>query len=490
MKRATGPIPPDPTDELVRGAVARIPGAPPSIHAKLAQHFAAEQALARRARLIRVQAAVGVSVAALLMLAVFLNLDWFRATFTPVTPQTAQENSPGQTPRQGDRSKPAPSPETNQPTRQPESEPLPELPPEEVVRPEPKPEQPAPESPEAIEPKPEPGPSVEEPMPEPAAPKPPEGTDVRPEVPKAVVAKLADSTSRVRVRYGAGDWTDATPELALNNGVSLSVPRGQAELWLSGGTLLRFDGEISLNRSDALTTVSIESKSVYADNLGLSEPLAFTVGELGGAMESGVAVARRDQAALELACVHGAATLGGEPVAPGNERRMSSRSVGAARKFAGSRLTRDLPARIVFREDFNTEPQGGLYGEGETIEAGSLTRRGAGNFAAFRYNPTVTVQPGMVLRFKARTRGVTQLQLEVFLDKPADNTCFNQRFKPAKDGEWQVFETRLADFPDKQDPKKKMSPGQLLRNFKLHIEGANDAIVEVDWVEYARIQEE
>lgn len=490
MQRHTGPIPPDPTDSLVRNAVRELPGAGAATRAKLQQHFAAEKALARRARVFRLQAAVALGAAAVLMLAVFLNLDWIRSTVGSPAPQTAQENAPAPAPQPQPAPQPAPANNVNQPAPQPQPEPAPQLPPEEVETPKPSPEQPALEQPKPEEPKPEPGPRVDEPKPEPEPPKPPEGTEAKPPEPKAVIARLASEGPKVRLRYGAGEWADAEAGAELRDGVALSVARGQCDLWLAGGALIRFDGEIALSTTDKLTTISIESKSVYADNLGLNAPLAFALGDLRGEMADGACVARRDQAALELACLHGQAALGGETVAPGNERRMTSRGVGAARKFAGSRLTRDLPTRVVYREDFDTPPPGGLYGEGEKLEAGHLVRRGAGNFAAFRYNPTVTVQPGMVLRFRARTKAVSQLQLEVFLDKPHDASCFNQRFKPAKDGEWQVFEIRLADFADKQDPAVKMQPGQLLRSFKLHIEGQPDALVEVDWVEYVRVQEE
>lgn len=490
MQRPTGPIPPDPTDSLVRNAVRELPGAGAATRSKLQQHFAAEKALARRARVFRIQAAVALGAAAALLVAVFLNLDWIRSTVGSPAPQTAQENAPAPLPKSPATPQPMQPDHGTQPAPQPKPEPLPELPPEEVEKPQPRPEQPAPEQPRPEEPKPEPGPRVDEPKPQPEAPKPPEGTEAKPPEPKAVIARLAAEGPKVRLRYGAGEWADAEPGAELRDGVALSVARGQCDLWLAGGALIRFDGEIALSAADKLTTIHLESKSVYADNLGLNSPLAFAMGDLRGEMADGACVARRDQAALELACLHGQATLGGESVSPGNERRMTARGVGAVRKFAGSRLTRELPARVAYRENFDSPPPGGLYGEGETLANGSLMRRGAGNFAAFRYNPTVTVQPGMVLRFRARTTAVSQLQLEVFLDKPYDTTCFNQRFKPAKDGQWQVFEIRLADFADKQDPAVKMQPGQLLRNFKLHIEGTPEALVEVDWVEYVRLQEE
>jgi len=491
MRRPTGPIAPDPSDDLVRRAVRDLPGASAATRTKLQQHFAAEQALARRARMIRVQAVVGLSAAAVLILAVFLNLDWFRATFTPAPQQTAHGNQPETEPHKPADPQPSPVPDTNNPA--PEPEPLPpiEPAPREIERPAPTPEQPTPKQPEPVEPKPAPGPTVDEPKPvAPDTPRNPDGTQVRPEPAKVQIGRIVAGAPKVRVRYGAGDWADAGADLVFNSGVRLSVARGQADLWLSGGTLLRFDGEIALTRDGDLTTIAIESKSIYADNLGLNEPLALSVGDLRGSASSAVIVAQRDQSALELACMHGVASLGGEAVAPGFERRATTRSMGTAKKFAGSRLTRDLPARVVYREEFDKAPEGGLYGEGETIEGGNLVRRGGGNFAAFRYNPTVTVQPGMMLRFRARTRAVSALQLEVFLDKPNDKNCFNQYFKPAKVNEWQVFEVRLADFADKQNPAVRMEAGQLLRNFKLHMEGTSDAMVEVDWVEYVRIQEE
>ncbi|MBE7491935.1 MAG: hypothetical protein HS108_09315 [Planctomycetes bacterium] len=495
MQRATGPIPPDPTDEVVRRATANLPPAPAALRAHLVQRFAAEQALARRRRALWWQAVAGVAAAAALVVAVLLNLERLQDTLRPSATAGGRDTAaePAAAPRTDTPARPAAN-QTDRPQPQPglAPEPEPQWPPKDtpgpapdsVPAPVPAPEQPIPPAP------PQPAPVVREPepAPQPPAPREKEPTQAQPEQPRIVLGRLGEGV-KARIRQPGGDWADATAGVELHDGTSLSVTRGHAEVWLAGGSLLRFDGEIRLARADKLTVVGVESRAVYADNIGLSEPLEFRAADLSGTLESGVAVATRDQHALELACLNGTATLGGQPVAPGQERRLTARGAGQPRVFAGSRLTRDLPPRVVYREDFDKAPEGGLYGDGETLRDGLLARRGAGNYAAFRYNPTVTVQPGMVLRFAARTRGVSQLQLEVFLDKPHDETCFNMRFRPVKDGQWQVYEIRLADFPDKQNPALKMQPGQLLRNFKLHLEGTPDALVEIDWVEYVRIQE-
>lgn len=494
MQRPTGDVFRQ-TDRLVHRALEAAPGAPAGLRARLTQHFAAEHALRRRARALRIQAvAASVAVAAVLVL-VFLNLDWFGPAPADNGPQTVSANE----------SKPVPQPSIREPRQRgsgnaitPQArpandpDPRPEMPspPQQVEKPQPEPQQPpTPELPK--EPERQPGPDVEQPVPpRHEAPRQPDGTQAQPPAAKAVIARLDGNAGRVRIRYGSGEWVELAANGEVNTGATVSVSRGTAELWLPGGSLLRFDGEITLTTQDKQLLVTLESKSVYADNLGTSEALAFAIGDLSATLPSGVAIARRDQAALELTCLLGECTLGGEPLAAGLERRLTARGLGSVKKAGQSRLTRDLPARVVYREDFDREPPGGLYGEGEQMKDGLLSRTGAGNYAAFRYNPTVTVLPGMVLRFRARTKAVTQMQLEVFLEKPDNQRCFNQILKPAKEGEWQVFEIRLADFADKQNPAVKMSPGNLLRNFKLHLEGTASATVEIDWVEYVRIQED
>ncbi|MBK9975174.1 MAG: hypothetical protein IPP14_10420 [Planctomycetes bacterium] len=493
MQRPTGEVFKQ-ADQLVRRALEGAPGAHAGLRAKLSHQFSAEFALQRRARNLRIQAAAGCAVAAAVLLLVFLNLDWFRATVNEGSPPIVSANdNPAApvAPRPGSLPQNTVKPDGAENTPAQNDQPGPAQPQQLVQEPKPAPEQKPPTPEPAKEPQPAPGPGVEQPKtPQEAAPTPPKGTESTPTPAKAVVARLDANAGKVRIRYGTDDWADLAANTDILAGANLSVSRGTAEVWLSGGSLLRFDGDIVLNTQDKHLLVQLESKSVYADNLGTSEALAFSVGELVAALPNGVAIARRDQAALELTCLLGDCTLGEEAVAPGFERRLTARGLGNAKKASPNRLTRDLPARVVYREDFDRTPPGGLYGDGEEMKDGLLSRTGAGNYAAFRYDPTVTVLAGMVLRFRARTRAITQLQLEVFLDKPNDQRCFSQRLKPAKEGEWQVFEIRLADFADKLNPALKMTPGQLLRNFKLHLEGTAAASVEIDWVEYVRIQED
>ncbi len=494
MQRPTGEVFKQ-ADLLVRKALESAPGAHAGLHARLSQSFRAEFALQRRARNLRIQAAAGCAVAAAVMLLVFLNLDWFRPAVNEGTPPilAANDKPPAQVaPRPASLPQNAVKPEGAENTPAQNDQPGPALPPPSHVRePRPTPEQQPPAPEPTKEPQPAPGPEVEQPKATPeVTPKQPKNTEPTAAPARAVVARLDANAGKVRVRYGTDDWADLAANTDILAGANLSVSRGTAEVWLSGGSLLRFDGDIVLNTQDKHLLVQLESKSVYADNLGTSETLAFSVGELVAALPSGVAIARRDQAALELTCLLGDCTLGEEAVSPGFERRLTARGLGNAKKASPNRLTRDLPARVVYREDFDRTPPGGLYGDGEEMKDGLLSRTGAGNYAAFRYDPTVTVLAGMVLRFRARTRAITQLQLEVFLDKPNEQRCFSQRLKPANEGEWQVFEIRLADFADKLNPSLKMTPGLLLRNFKLHLEGTAAASVEVDWVEYVRIQED
>jgi hypothetical protein len=112
----------------------------------------------------------------------------------------------------------------------------------------------------------------------------------------------------------------------------------------------------------------------------------------------------------------------------------------------------------------------------------------APRYIAFRYNPTLKVLPGTVLRFRVRATDVSRLELELFtlvelrLLKRNDELMFKHTWAPGNN-EWQVIELRLEDIPQKDNAERKLTPGDLLRNFKLHFTGKK---LEIDWVEFVR----
>lgn len=484
----------DPMDELVRRAHERAPGAPSGFAGRLHARISAGHTQQRRARVIYIQSAIAVAAVVILALTIGLNPQWFVPVQGNVETQPQAKSGPEQ-----------PAPKANTPVQEPQPQPKPDNSAELAPAPEPKqPDiQPEPTPEPTPEPK-KPDDSVEQPQPElepkkpddvveDPQPKEPEDTTPTPDNPaeRLLVATLLSVDAKVQVRYGKEAWRDWVSGESLYSGVHLSTGRAAIDLNLHGGGLARFDGEIGLTAEASGLKFDLVKDSIYIDNLGADNAVTVSADGHTAAMPDGVCFVIVDRNGVEAACLHGSLTLDGTTVEAGTYRKATARGVGDAKVFKGDGMLKNLPARVLLREDFEQAPPGGMYEEGERLEEGVAVCDRQPGHIAFRYNPTLTVLPGTVLRVRLRATDVNRLELELFtqpdlkLLKRNKEIMFKRIFRPDGD-DWQVFEFKLADITEKDNPDRKIEPGDLLRNFKLHFTGKK---LEIDWVEYVRVQE-
>lgn len=485
-------LPNDPMDELLHRAHNTAQGAPPEFKGRLRARMAAEAGARRRARLLYIQTAAAVAAVVVIALVLGLNWQWFVSTRPTVQPETAERSNtpaPAKAPVfDATDIRPEPQPPANTPPAKPDNteQPAPQ-PPEEPRRvPDPEPE-PTPEKPDDVVEQPKPDDTVEQPKP--IEPKQPEGTEVKPEEPRRALQLNVLGEPKLRVKYEGGEWADFAGE-ELFEGVQL-MARGNVDLHLAGGGLARFNGELQLQRDGDALGFTVLDDSLYVDNLETGQAVTVEGAGHPATMDNGIGVFYLVRDDFEVGCIAGALSLVDVKVEPGTTRRASARGVGDAKKLKADSFLKGIPARVLLREDFDTPPPGGMYQEGERLVNGVVVQENQPGFIAFRYNPTLMVLPGTVLRMRFRTTDVSRLELELFTDseitplKRNEQRMFKHTWKPEKNGEWTELELRVEEIPERDDPANFPTYGTLLRNFKLHFTGKK---LEIDWVEFVRVQ--
>lgn len=464
---------PDPIDELVRKSLQAAPGASPGLAGRVRMRAQAELAQRRKVRVAWMRAGVSAAAAVLVVAFVLVYVD-----FTPpAQPETATKNEDAPRP-EGRPGKPSPAPNMPAPKpddERPEDEPWPDLPP---APPQP---EPAPEPEPGPEPEPEPkGEVIETPKPEPETKPGPEPVPTEsPKPAQRVLLATVPAGAKLSIMEGGG-WRDAKEGEEIRAGMRMQARRGYTDLQLIGGELLRFDGECVLGVLEDSLLAELADKSLYADNLGLSRRLLVRCnGHEASLAGAGVFIAITG--GMSAACLEGELVMGGEAVVRGTERRATVRGLQRPRDYKPDALVNTVPARVIARYEMDAGTD--MYKEGERIEDGIAISDGKPWYIGFRHAPTLAVLPGMRVRMRYRCTGVTRLELEQFLP---DDSMFKHVFTPARNGEWHELELRLADIPGREDPQRRLKPGELLRNFKVHHDAGK---LEIDRVEFVRVQD-
>lgn len=496
-------LPSDPIDELLHRAHNEAQGAPASFKGRLRARMAAEATVRRQTRAMFFK--VGIAIAAVLVLsvAVGMNIDLFLPEKPTIEPQPqAKTNDPAPQPAPD---QPAPTDNTDngeqpvpEPTPEPELEPadpipddLPEdqveekLPPNTQDQPEREPEpKPEPIKPDDV---------IEEPESKPE-PKEPEGTEVKPVVPdKRAVLATQIGEAKFKLKYGMEEWRDFKDEPLLD-GVFLRAGRDPVDLNLQGGAQARFNGEVRLSVEGTALQFSISDDSLYVDNLNTGRQVSVLAAEQSSEMDDGAGVFYLNRGGLEAACLAGKLAINGTPVEAGTSRRATKRGVADAKTWRGDPFLKSLPERVLLREDFDEPPAGGMYDDGERLENGIAIIDGAPRYLAFNFEPQATVLPGMLLRFRFRVTDISKLELELFqphnmkLLKKNGDRMFKHSWNPDHAGEWQTIELLVEEIPERDTDQSFPAHGDELRNFKLHYQGGDKAKLEIDWVEFVRVQ--
>ncbi|MBX3459816.1 MAG: hypothetical protein KF696_07610 [Planctomycetes bacterium] len=315
---------------------------------------------------------------------------------------------------------------------------------------------------------------------------PPQPAPERPatEARKAVVVARDFRASRkdgLRVtRAGAFERLKAEPGFEFHANDRLAVS-GWAELTLSGGALLRLDGEATLREAEGALGVELHSGACYAD----TESLEISTGEVALQL-SGVAVIEARLRELDLHLLSGKATSGGHELFAGVRSRLGKDGFKRTRGTSWDevrgeyRFVHDTPRRVLAREDFEDSP-GTLWG-GE-VKEGVLAGPGEPERGiAFHLRQPVTASAGTVVRFRLRIKQGSDLVIQLGADE-------NHRrvLKGVRGGQWQEIEIPLAEFMRTLDRTQPMPMGVQVRRFQIHGEDGDPEHIEIDWVEFTRL---
>lgn len=494
MRRTTDKI-----DDLARRAFTDEPGASAAFGARLRMRINGERAAMRRRTSRMIVSSIITAVAASVVLLLVFTVDWSRSA----TNSTARSNTPAHAVPEpkaglpGEHAQPRPdikqeprtpanapengtgAPSTSDPSSgsgqggqppKPDKQPLPERKPDESPKPEPKPE---------VKPKPEEAPTkpdeVEKPKEEPK-------TEVKPVERREVGAVIGvEKAARAKIRYGEAEaWRDLTPGEKLLGGAQLQTA-APVDFKL-GAAQLRLEGEIRLEQDH----IELIKDSLYADNLALETKLVVTAGELRAEL-AGVAVFDLSSSGLRIDVLHGGAETARGAVMEGMSATLTKSRLGKRNLVRSTlaSLLKDMPARAILREEFDTEPKGGLYGG--LLTPGFAVSKGGNDTVAFKFEPRHMLLPGEVIRVRFKVSKAKSLLIQMFDEKRNDN--FGHEISSWKNGEWQTLEFRPAAMLDRGSGKVRPQAGTEFVNFQFHIEGAQDALLEIDWIEIVRVEE-
>ncbi len=357
------------------------------------------------------------------------------------------------------------------PEEKPETAPKPDEVKKPEIKPEEKPVQPEqPRQPEGTEVK------------KPDQPKPEEKPVIPPKVP-AVVATVKELPRKnaLKLRYAETEqWRYAETGEELREGALLSAS-GQADVQLSGGALLRFNGEISLGAEVALI-----SEDLYVDNLDCAELKLSGGGS--SASVNGVALFSTSRGSLSIACVQGSVSTSDGAVGAGKSATLTAKGLSKAqptnletlaRKHAMLRIT---PQRVLLREDFEAASKDRLD-EGEIV-SGIATAESKQAGVSIYFPGTFKLRAGDVVRFRYRVSRACEEFILQFGAEGQGN--YRAKLLPAKLGEWVEAEFTLTELVRTLDKETKIEVGIPLKFLQLWATGPQSIKLELDWFEIVR----
>ncbi|MGE0434793.1 MAG: hypothetical protein AB7S36_21235, partial [Planctomycetota bacterium] len=283
---------------------------------------------------------------------------------------------------------------------------------------------------------------------------------------RPVLATVSGTSRLARVKVKSpepgSDWEsiDETKPFEVVAGAALKTA-GTVDLDLATGGLLRFDGEITIAGDSDRVLVSIQKDNVYVDNLGGSGLVSVGVGDTHvGLVRDGIAFFEGHSGWLEVSSIHGEVDAGGQRLAAmrmmvlrdrGNEEK------GANPNLFGLRFFKDLPGRLVLRDDFD---QDGAVVEVPlgNVQAGALSALRRDGLRAELLFHRVELIGTEILRVKFRfSRPGTRLA--VMAGSKANRLQANAIMPPGeRDGEWIVAEIPLDQLIIRGNGKREGQP--------------------------------
>jgi hypothetical protein len=439
---------------------------------------------------------IAISTFALAAVCVFALLLALNRPQPAVPREVAGDNSPRDAAQPGSPAEPGKKSEANEAPPERPSPDMPVKPPAESSEP-PKPgpqreaHQPKPPAERPKEPE-KPAETVEKPKPPPEETRPP--TEQAPTKEPVVVARFLAPAKGVKLqlRYAEGEpWRDAAAG-DLHAGVQLRAMH-PADLALANGAALRLDGQIQIASADAGLALTLFERGTQAwlDNLGCKCPLTLTYKALSARLESAAAFVETNSLSLEFSCFHGTIEAGGRSLTKGQVATLGEKGLGKAREMTASerepRLLAGLPARVLLREGFESEPAGGMYGG--KLEGGAAKVSGQGGMIAFDIKPALINVPGATLRMRYRVSGCDNIYVQ-FLGVNVRQQFGNEFAQPkVKQGPWQDFEIRLDSLPSDSGARGQMPAALELGKFQCYLRGKPGCTLEIDWLEVVRVHD-
>jgi hypothetical protein len=430
----------------------------------------------------------GAIVAALLLFvaagAVLVGLNFANRTpehkdGTETSKGTQGNTAPREEPKPAPKNEsPKESPATNaagpvepKPEEKPETSPKPDEVKKPEIKPEEKPAQPdEPKQPEGTEVK------------KPDVPKPEEKPVVPPKTPAVIaVVKELPRKNALKLRYAETEqWRYAETGEELREGALLTAS-GHADVQLSSGTLLRFNGEIALGAE-----ITLVSEDLYVDSLDCAELKLSATGL--AASVNGIGMFSVTRGSLSIACVQGSVGTSDGAINAGKTATLTAKGMSKLQPVNMDTLSRkhtllrNLPQRSLLREDFEDASKDRLD-KGE-IAGGVATAEGKGAGVSIYFPAQIKLRAGDVVRFRYRvSRACEEFILQLGVEGQGN---YRVKLPMAKVGEWVEAEFTLAELVRTLDKETKIEIGAPLKFLQLWATSPQNIKLELDWFEILR----
>ena len=283
--------------------------------------------------------------------------------------------------------------------------------------------------------------------------------------------------ARLKMRRNANaDWESFDLRGEIEAGMTLSVS-GTADLLVNASALLRFDGEVTISGELEALTVQIHKDRLYLDNVGSPGRIDFSVGAVTCSLANGAVLAsEQNRTSMEVHCLAGAGVTTAFGLVAGSARVRESGMTGMRvdADFYGTRFLRDLPDKVITRQDFSHADAPLSTGEIRGGSAHGIHSRGYPVRVEVVMPTTRQLTQGEVLRMRVKFSAATTLEVALW-DDSQRTMKFDVQEMPA--GEWRELEFPLD-----------AAAGGFLRVLKIYAKDdtSDELAMEVDWFEIVR----
>lgn len=404
---------------------------------------------------------------------------------TPPAKPAPEESSPGKDPvpaNEADAPGSEPAPSGPDPERKPAPDREPATPEQQPGQREgEKPATPAPQAPKPKQPEPEPRrEEVEQPKPDPKEPEPTTPGEA-PKQPAVVATVIGDDKLKFRERE-EDKWVALEGE--IRHGWQLQASR-PASLRLSDGALIRFEGELSI--LSAAINIHSRRAELWLDCLGCGTLYRASAGELAVMTSDSAALFCYGNSRLEISVFEGSVAAAGDSVTAGQHARLSAWGLGSQAPLSAAQrapaLLKDMPPRVLFAQHFEAPLPAG----DAKVAKGVARTEGENSHVALDLPAGMKSLPGSVLRVRFKVGDASNLYFQLVSASGSEQYGL---WRPVgKRGEWLEWEISLSELTrDDGRAQGPLEPGRQLTGFKVFVQDGKQAVLELDYVEIVRVQ--